>query len=101
MTDNQGYVLLMVSEVELEQVLDKIPVFKEYPNVFPEDILKFPPEREIEFSIELVSRTRPISIAPYRMSPMELVELKSQLEELLERRFMRPSTSPWGAPFCL
>ena len=58
----------MASEVELDQVLDKIPVAKEYPYVFLDDTPKFPPEGEIEFSIDLVPRTRPISIAPYRMS---------------------------------
>ena len=70
--DNQGYVLLMASNVELEQVLDEIPLVGEYPDMFPDDIPEFPLERGIEFSIELVLGTRPISIAPYRMSTMEL-----------------------------
>ena len=70
--NNQGYVPLMASDVELEQVLDEIPVVKEYPDVFPNNILKFPLEREIEFSIKLVPRTEPISITPYRISLMEL-----------------------------
>ena len=67
-SDNQGYVLLMTSEVELEQVLDEIPIVREYPDVFLDDIPKFPLKKEIKFSIELVPRTGPISIAPYRMS---------------------------------
>ena len=92
--DNQGYVLLMASEVELEQVLDEIAVVKEYPDVFLDDIPEFPLEKEIEFSIELVPGTGPISITPYRMSPMELLELKGPLEELLEKKFVRPSASP-------
>ena len=61
---------------EVDQKLDDIPVVREYPDVFPEDIPEFPPEREIEFAIELVSRTRLISTAPYRMSPLELTKLK-------------------------
>ena len=61
----------MASDVELEQVLDEIPIIKEYSYVFLEDILEFPLEREIEISIESVPRIGPISIAPYRMSPME------------------------------
>ena len=73
---NQGYVLLMTSDMELEQVLDEIPVVKEYPDVFPDDIPEFPLEREIEFSIELVPRTGLITIAPYRISLIELTELK-------------------------
>ena len=63
--------------VELEQVLDKISVVRKYPIVFSDDILKFLLEREIKFSIELVSGMGPISIVPYRMSPMELMELKN------------------------
>ena len=57
-----------------------------------------PSAREMEFSINLVSNTRPISRAPYRMAPPELKELKDQLQELLDRGFIRPSVSPWGAP---
>src|SRR5215470_4865521 len=59
---------------------------------------ELPPEREISFSIDLVPGTGPISIAPYRMSPIELAELKRQIEELLAKYFIRPSVSPWGAP---
>ena len=82
--------------MEIDQKLDDIPVVREYPDVFPEDIPKFPPEREIEFTIELVPRMRPISIASYWMSALELAELKKQIEELLEKQFIRPSASPWG-----
>nr|GFB92972.1 transposon Ty3-I Gag-Pol polyprotein [Tanacetum cinerariifolium] len=57
-----------------------------------------PPVREVEFNIELISGSEPISKAPYRMDPIELKELKDQLQELLERGFIRPSVSPWGAP---
>ena len=67
-------------------------------DVFPEELLGLPPEREIEFCIDIVPGTDPISMSPYRMAPAELKELNEQLKELLEQDFIRPSTSPWGAP---
>ena len=78
--------------------LEDIPVVKEFQDVFPYDISGLPPDREIEFVIELIPGTEPISNPPYRMVPAELKELKAQLEELLSKGFIRPSTSPWGAP---
>jgi len=60
-----------------------------------------PPEREVEFSIDHVPGTKPVSMAPYRMSASELAELKKQLEDLLDKKFVRPSVSPWGAPVLL
>ena len=57
-----------------------------------------PPDREVEFAIELQPGTAPISRRPYRMSPNELAELKKQLQELLDKGYIRPSTSPWGCP---
>ena len=74
------------------------PIVCEYTDVFPEDLPGLPPIREIEFSIDLVPGTSAISIPPYRMAPAELKELKAQLEDLQFRGFIRPSTSPWGAP---
>ncbi|WMV50368.1 hypothetical protein MTR67_043753, partial [Solanum verrucosum] len=74
-----------------------IPVVCDFPEVFPENLPRLPPEREVEFPIELISGSTPISITPYRMAPAELRELKSQLQELLEKGFIRPSVSPWGA----
>ncbi|XP_069144372.1 uncharacterized protein [Solanum lycopersicum] len=67
-------------------------------DVFPEKVPGVPPEREIEFTIDVLPDTKPISIPPYRMRPTELKELKEQLRDLLEKGFIRPSTSPWGAP---
>ena len=94
----QGY-LAYVVETEKEWILvDEIPVVREFPDVFPDDIAGLPPEREVEFTIDLISGTEPISIPPYRMAPVELRELKAQLEELLSKGFIRPSISPWGAP---
>ena len=66
--------------------------------MFPEDLPGLPPDREIEFVIDLVPGTAPILKAPHRMAPTELKELKVQLQELLDKGFIRPSFSPWGAP---
>ncbi|MCI19229.1 cellular nucleic acid-binding protein, partial [Trifolium medium] len=67
-----------------------IPIVIEYLDVFPDDVTSLPPEREIEFSIDLIPGSQPISVAPYRMSPLELRELKTQLEEILQKHFIRP-----------
>ncbi|WVZ79681.1 hypothetical protein U9M48_027234 [Paspalum notatum var. saurae] len=80
------------------KALEEIPVVCEYPDVFPDDILGFPPDRAVEFAIDLVPGTAPIAKAPYRMSGKEYDELKRQLDELLEKRLIRCSVSPWGAP---
>ena len=82
---------------------DKYPqrvvlVVSDFPDVFPDELLGLPPQREIEFKIDLYLGTEPISIAPYRMAPLELKELREQLDQLLNNRFIRLSTSPWGAP---
>nr|GFC05020.1 putative reverse transcriptase domain-containing protein [Tanacetum cinerariifolium] len=74
------------------------PIVSEFLDVFPDELLGIPPVREVEFNIELIPGAEPISKAPYRMAPVELKELKDQLQELLERGFIRPSVSPWGAP---
>nr|GEY50777.1 putative reverse transcriptase domain-containing protein [Tanacetum cinerariifolium] len=71
---------------------------EEFPDVFPDELPGIPPVREVEFNIEHIPGAEPISKAPYRMAPVELKELKDQLQELLERGFIRPSVSPWGAP---
>nr|XP_025638506.1 uncharacterized protein LOC112733681 [Arachis hypogaea] len=97
----QGVMLLAASVSGEEQSLEQIPVVCEFSEVFSDDIEEFPPSREVEFAIELVPGTGPISIAPYRMSPLEMVELKTQLEDLMSKRFIRPSVSSWGAPVLL
>ena len=70
----------------------------EFPNVYPDDLPVIPPSRAVDFIIELEPGTGPISKAPYRMAPAELKELKAQLQDLLDKAFIRPSVSPWGAP---
>ncbi|KAJ4717071.1 Retrotransposon protein, putative, Ty3-gypsy subclass [Melia azedarach] len=97
----KGCMGFLASVIDIEKVevnLQDVPVVSEFIDVFPEDLPGTPPDREIEFNIELVPRTTPISKTPYRMAPSELKELKKQLEELLEKGFIRPSVSPWGAP---
>ena len=71
---------------------------EEFPDVFPDDLLGMPPDRDIEFIIELLPGTAPIAKRPYRMGVNELEELKKQLKELSDKGFIRPSASPWGAP---
>jgi hypothetical protein len=80
------------------QNLEDIPVAHEYPDVFPEDLLGMPPDRDVEFIIELQPGTTPISRRPYKMTPKELAELKVQLNELLDKGYICPSSSPWGCP---
>lgn len=83
---------------EVEQELVKFLVVQDFSNFFPSEITEQPPKREVEFSIDLVPGVTPISITLYRMAPVELKELKKQIEDLLERNFIRPSVLPWGAP---
>jgi hypothetical protein len=78
--------------------LEDIHVVREFPDVFPDDLLGMPPERVIEFKIELQPGTTPISKAPYKMSREELTELKLQLKDLLDKGFICPSSSLWGCP---
>jgi hypothetical protein len=91
--------LAMIRDVnDTPMKLEHVPIVCEYPDVFPEDLPGLPPDREIEFNIDLLPDTQPISIPPYRMAPAELKELKKQLQDLLNKGFIRPSCSPWGAP---
>jgi hypothetical protein len=77
--------------------LDEIRIVREYPDVFSEQLPGMPPNRDIEFIIELLPGTPPISKRSYRMPMNELVELKKQIAELQAKGFIRPSSSPWGA----
>ncbi|XP_061360542.1 uncharacterized protein LOC133304513 [Gastrolobium bilobum] len=84
----EGYLLLIESETTVDNQLQNIPIVNEFEEVFPDEIPRLPPHREIEFPIELLPGVRPISIAPYRMAPLELRELKKQIEELLSKEFI-------------
>jgi hypothetical protein len=78
--------------------LDDHPILREYKDVFLEEVLGLPPRRAIDFSIELAPGAVPVSRTPYWMSTPELVELKFQLKEMMDKGYIRPSVSPWGAP---
>jgi hypothetical protein len=82
----------------IESPVERIPMVCDYPDVFPDELPGMPPDRDIEFAIELQPGTAPISKRHYRMPPAELAELNRQLQELLDKGFIRPSTSPWGCP---
>ena len=82
-------------------VQEEVPVVKDYPDVFPKELPSMPPDRDIEFLIELLPGTGPISKRPYRMPANDLEEIKKQIKELLEKGYIRRSSSPWGAPVLL
>jgi hypothetical protein len=94
---NQGCTHLCALTM-VESPLERIPVVYEYPDVFPDELPGMPPDRDIEFAIELQLGTAPISKRPYRMPPEELAESKKQLQELLDKGFIHTSTSPWWCP---
>ncbi|GKB12459.1 putative reverse transcriptase domain-containing protein [Tanacetum coccineum] len=79
-------------------IREDIPVVREFPEVFPEDLPGLPPICQVEFQINLIPRTAPVARAPCRLAPSEMQELSNQLQELSYRGFIRPSTSPWRAP---
>jgi hypothetical protein len=84
-----------IEEIEPSEALN---VVSEFPDVFPKELPGMPPEKKVEFAIELIPGTAPISKRAYRVSRPELVELKKHIDELLEKGYIRPSTSPWAAP---
>ncbi|GJT04932.1 putative reverse transcriptase domain-containing protein [Tanacetum coccineum] len=75
-----------------------ILIVQNFPEVFPEDLPGLPPTRQVEFQIDLVPGAAPVARAPYRLAPSEMKELSEQLQELSDKGFIRPSSSPWGAP---
>ncbi|GKG44477.1 hypothetical protein Tco_0485915, partial [Tanacetum coccineum] len=80
-----------------EKRLEDVPIVREFPKVFPEDLARLPPARQVEFQIDLVPGAAPVARAPYRFAPAEMQELSTQLQELSVRGFIRLSSSPWGA----
>ncbi|GJY12219.1 putative reverse transcriptase domain-containing protein [Tanacetum coccineum] len=81
-----------------EKRLEDVPIVKDFPEVFPEELPGLPPTRQVEFQIDLVPGAAPVARAPYRLAPSEMKELSEQLQELSDKGFIRPSSSPWGAP---
>ncbi|GJT12058.1 putative reverse transcriptase domain-containing protein [Tanacetum coccineum] len=98
----QVFVAQIMEKKSDEKRLEDIPVVREFPEVFPEDLPGLPPVRQVEFQIDLqidlIPRATPVARAPYRLAPSEMQELSNQLQELSDRGFIRPSTLPWGAP---
>ncbi|GJT80826.1 putative reverse transcriptase domain-containing protein [Tanacetum coccineum] len=78
--------------------LKDVPIVRDFPEVFPEDLPGLPPARPVEFQIDLIPGAAPVARAPYRLAPSEMKELSEQLQELSDKGFIRPSSSPWGAP---
>ncbi|GKF34025.1 putative reverse transcriptase domain-containing protein [Tanacetum coccineum] len=78
--------------------LKDVPIVRDFPKVFPEDLPGLPPTRPVEFQIDLILGAAPVARAPYRLAPSEMKELSEQLQELSDKGFIRPSSSPWGAP---
>ncbi|WVZ24158.1 hypothetical protein V8G54_002702 [Vigna mungo] len=102
---NSGAVCFMLIVKEQKKRIDEqingIHVVEEYADVFPEEVPGLSSSREVEFAIDLLPGAGLVSVALYRMAPAELAELKKQIEDLLEKKFIRPSVSPWGAPMLL
>ena len=94
----EAYLAYMIYTVKARPSVSDIRTVSDFLDVFPEELPGLPPHREIEFAIDFVLSATPASITPYRMASLELKELKLQLQELLEKGFIRPSVSPWGAP---
>ncbi|KAK4390225.1 RNA-directed DNA polymerase [Sesamum angolense] len=94
----EAYLASVHDVTKISLGVSDVPVVREFPDVFPEELPGLPHHREVDFEIETIPGAAAISIAPYRMASSKLKELKRQLEELLDKRFIRPSISPWGAP---
>jgi len=94
-------IVAQAEKMSTAEQISRIPVVDEYADVFPDEIPELSPSRDADFSIDLIPGAGPVSMAPYRMASAELVELKKQIEDLLEKKFIRPSASPWGAPVLL
>ena len=94
----EAYLAYVIDMIKARPSVSDIPTVSDFPDVFPKELPELHPYREIEFAIDVVPSATPTSITPYRMAPLELKELKMQLQELLEKGFIRPSVSPWGAP---
>ncbi|KAI3695636.1 hypothetical protein L1987_78635 [Smallanthus sonchifolius] len=90
--------LAHVVEKSEEKKLQDIPIIRDFPKVFPDDLHGLPPTLQVEFRIDLLPGANPIAKSPYRLAPSEMQELSSQLQELMDKGFIRPSFSPWGAP---
>jgi hypothetical protein len=94
----QTYLAYVIEEKAKSRELGDVPVVCDFPDVFPDDLSGVPPDREIEFQIDLLPGAQPVAKVPYHLAPSEMKELMAQLQDLLDKGFIRPSVSPWGAP---
>nr|GEZ40833.1 putative reverse transcriptase domain-containing protein [Tanacetum cinerariifolium] len=94
----QMFVAYVTEKKSKEKLLEDVPVIQDFLEVFPDDLSGLPPPRQVEFKIDLVPEVAPVTRAPYRLAPSEMKELSVQLQELLEKGFIRPISSAWGAP---
>ncbi|GKB12074.1 putative reverse transcriptase domain-containing protein [Tanacetum coccineum] len=93
----QAYLAHIIDTQKSTPCLDNILVVREFPDIFPEELPGIPPERQVEFCIDLIPRSTSIAKTPYRLVPSKMQELMKQLQELLDKGFIHPSSSPWGA----
>ncbi|GKE37384.1 putative reverse transcriptase domain-containing protein, partial [Tanacetum coccineum] len=94
----QVFIAQVIEKKSDEKRLEDIPVVREFLEVFLEDLPGLPPVRQVEFQTDLILGAAPVARVPYRLAPSEMQELSNHLQELADRGFIRPSTSPWGAP---
>nr|GEV57287.1 putative reverse transcriptase domain-containing protein [Tanacetum cinerariifolium] len=87
-----------IKDKSKEKQLEDVPIVRDFSEVIPEDLPGLPPTRQVEFQINLIPGDAPVARAPYRLAPSEMKELSDQLQELSDKGFIRPSSSPWGAP---
>ncbi|KAJ9544482.1 hypothetical protein OSB04_024189 [Centaurea solstitialis] len=93
-----AFLVQVVGKKPEAKKLEDIPVVRSYPEVFPDELPGLPPTRQVEFRIDLIPGAAPVAKAPYRLAPAEMRELSNQIQELLDKGFIQPSSSPWGAP---
>ncbi|KAD4385781.1 hypothetical protein E3N88_25950 [Mikania micrantha] len=94
----QSFLAYVIDNEKVVQKLEDVPIVREFPDVFPDDLPGIPSDRDVEFRIDLILGAKRIAKAPYRLAPSELQELMTQLQDLLDKGFICPSISPWGAP---
>ena len=94
----EAYLAHVIDTLTQKVTLESVPIVQEFSDMFPKDLSRLPLDRELEFGINLLLKSAPISIPPYRMTTTKLKELKTQLQDLVDKGFIRSSVSPWGAP---
>nr|GFA72192.1 putative reverse transcriptase domain-containing protein [Tanacetum cinerariifolium] len=93
-----GQIIRTIKDKSEEKRLENVPIVRDFSEVFPEDLPCLPPTRQVEFQIDLIPGAAHVVRAPYRLAPFKMKELSNQLQELSDKGFIRPSSSPWGAP---